>query len=632
MPVDGQNVILASRSSSVGLAQERAVRESLAYRQDLPDERRCAAALLRQLDFHGHRTDRRGHAVASCVRALLAGPRGHVAAWWHTYRMVFVAEAFGSWLIGKIADVGCKRVSTWTLGKDQERALRQVADAAIRLSAEEFYPGDPQQAVSLGMVIEQVFAEPIPPAPLADDATTLEAIQAGIAAQLAPLDDAELTETGRSSAEVIGIAVPALTQKLTRNLVREIVTRGSRDGPLAPLADQLNHDMTHLQNMQIDGKIDQIASIAQATFSQLQNLTSTDARAVRDLRSTLRSRNWSFTGREDDIASLSAEPRGRTVLTQGLVGLGGIGKSALALEYAHRQLATGKVDLAWWFIAEERLDLLASMARLYGQLTGTEASGAAAEAGAVALRNWLEQSPYNWVLVFDNAEPAALNGILPENGTGQVIITSRTRDWHDVAVTRMIRRLPPEDAVTLLTKSTGLPADDDARQVAEELGGLALAIEQAAAYIRQTHTSSQNYLDALRSDPTALYESDLAHSESVAARVWRRSLEHVTSGNADHSAAIVLGVLSYLAPDNIPRQLLQPGAVEKVPLLHDLGTVQLTLALAELAAYSLIRLEPGSLSVHRLIQHITRLDADARGCAADYCAAAVGLLAASMKP
>ena len=256
-----------------------------------------------------------------------------------------------------------------------------------------------------------------------------------------------------------------------------------------------------------------------------------------DLRSTLRSRNRSFTGREQDLAVLAAEPQGRTVLTQSLVGLGGVGKSALALEYAHRRYDAGEVDLAWWFVAEDRSVLLASMARLYGRLTGTLGSGEDAEAGAVALRNWLERSPYRWVVVFDNAEPGILDGILPEDGTGQVIITSRASDWRDLGTTHMVGRLPPDQAVALLVKITGLPADDDARQLTEELGGLALAIEQAAAYMRQTHTGYRDYLDALRNDPRAVYDADLARSESVAARVWRRSLDHVTGGQDDHPAA-----------------------------------------------------------------------------------------------
>jgi hypothetical protein len=345
-----------------------------------------------------------------------------------------------------------------------------------------------------------------------------------------------------------------------------------------------------------------------------------------DLRSTLRSRNRSFTGREQDLAALAAEPQGRTVLTQGLVGLGGVGKSALALEYVHRLYDAGEVDLAWWFVAEDRSVLLASMARLYGRLTGTLGGGEDAEAGAVALRNWLERSPYRWVVVFDNAEPGILDEILPEDGTGQVIITSRASDWRGIGITHAVGRLPPDQATALLLKIAGLPADDDALQLTEELGGLALAIEQAAAYMRQTHTGYRDYLEALRSDPRAVYDADLAQSESVTARVWRRSLDHVTRGQDDHPAAIVLGVMSYLAPDDIPRQLFNTNAIQTVPILGALGEAKLTVALGELAAYSLITIDADSISVHRVIQQLARLDAGTRGLAVDYCGAAIGLL------
>lgn len=347
-----------------------------------------------------------------------------------------------------------------------------------------------------------------------------------------------------------------------------------------------------------------------------------------DLRNTLRSRNASFTGRDFDIAALGYDPAGTTVLTQSLVGLGGVGKSALALEYAHRQLRSGQVAIAWWFVAEERPVLLASMARLYGLLTGTAASGEDAEAGAIALRNWLERSPYRWLVVFDNAEPGTIDGLVPAHGTGQVIITSRSRDWPGATSTQIIGTLPPAEATDLLFKLTGKPADDAARQLVTDLDGLALAIEQAGAYIRQTYTSYQDYLNALRQDPQAVYDVDLAHAESVAARVWRRSLQRVTNGQDGHAAEAVLGVIAYLAPDDIPREFFAPDAIGQTAILSKIGAVRLNVALAELASYSLIRLEAGAAYVHRVVQHIARLEASQDGRAAALYADAVALVEA----
>ncbi len=347
-----------------------------------------------------------------------------------------------------------------------------------------------------------------------------------------------------------------------------------------------------------------------------------------DLRSTLRPRNPSFTGRDADLAALAAQSAGRMVLTQSLTGLGGVGKSALALEYAHRRYDAGDADLAWWFTAEDRPVLLAAMAGLYDRLTGTPGDQDA-EAGALALRNWLERAPYRWIVVFDNAESGTLDGILPAEGTGQVIITSRAGDWPGTAA-HTVGALPPDQAAALLARITGLPASQDALDLAAELGGLALAIEQAAAYIRQTRGTYADYLQALRTDPRTVYETDLARSESVTARVWQRSLNHVTGSTPGHPAAVVLGVLSYLAPDDIPRQLLAPHAVKDAPVLGDLTPVQVSVALASLADYSLITLDTDAIAVHRVIQHLTRLDAETRDMAIPYCTAAITLLNASL--
>ena len=347
-----------------------------------------------------------------------------------------------------------------------------------------------------------------------------------------------------------------------------------------------------------------------------------------DLRSTLRPRNTAFTGRDADLAALAADPVGRVVLTQSLTGLGGVGKSALALEHAHRRHDTGQADLAWWFTAEDRPVLLAAMADLYDRLTGTPGDQDA-ETGALALRNWLEHCPYRWIVVFDNAESGVLDGIVPDAGTGQVVITSRAGDWPGTP-TRAVGALPPDEAAGLLTRITGLPDSPGARKLADELGGLALALEQAAAFIRQTRGTYDSYLQALQTDPRTVYEADLARSESVTARVWQRSINHVTGNTPGHPAATVLGVLSYLASDDIPRQLLAPETIKNAPVLGDLTPVQVTMALASLADYSLITLDTDAIAVHRVIQHLTRLDAETRALAIGYCTAAIEILNASL--
>ena len=173
--------------------------------------------------------------------------------------MVFVADALGAWLVGQLADAGRKKLTELVLGSEQERALRRAADAAVWATAEELSPSGGEQAGQVAMVISEVFRDPVPDAPLAGPVMLLEGLQAGIAGQLAVLDDAGLTGTGQSSADVLGVPGTVLADRLTGHLVREIIVRGSGGGPLTPLADQLNHELTRLQGQRIEGMLARLA-------------------------------------------------------------------------------------------------------------------------------------------------------------------------------------------------------------------------------------------------------------------------------------------------------------------------------------------------------------------------------------
>lgn len=174
--------------------------------------------------------------------------------------MPFVVDDLGAWLVSLLADAGRKKLTTWIFGDEQERALRQAGTAAIQAAAKELRPQDDEGAEHLAMVISQVFGTPIPNAPMLEQATLLEALQAGVSSQLAVMSDPELTGAGLSSAQTLGLSVEVLTETLTRRLVSEIIIRGAHGGPLEPLAGQLNHDATHLQGQQIMGIIGQLVS------------------------------------------------------------------------------------------------------------------------------------------------------------------------------------------------------------------------------------------------------------------------------------------------------------------------------------------------------------------------------------
>jgi hypothetical protein len=161
--------------------------------------------------------------------------------------VVFVADAFGTWLVEQLADAGRKKLTELFLGSEQERALQRVADVAVWATAKEVSPSGGEQAGQVAMVISEVFRDPAPAVPLAGPVMLLEGLRARIATQLAVLDDPELTGTGQSSSDVLGVPGSVLVDRLTDHLVREIIVDASGGGPLTPLADQFNHELTRLQ-------------------------------------------------------------------------------------------------------------------------------------------------------------------------------------------------------------------------------------------------------------------------------------------------------------------------------------------------------------------------------------------------
>ena len=137
---------------------------------------------------------------------------------WQTADVVFVTDALVGWLVGQLANAGRKKLTELVLGSEQERALRRAADAAVWATAEELSPSGGEQTGQVAMVISEVFRDPVPDAPLAGPTMLLEGLQAGIAGQLAVLDDAGLTGTGQSSADVLGVPGSVLAGRLTGHL------------------------------------------------------------------------------------------------------------------------------------------------------------------------------------------------------------------------------------------------------------------------------------------------------------------------------------------------------------------------------------------------------------------------------
>lgn len=185
--------------------------------------------------------------------------------------MPFVADDLAAWLVGLLADASRKKLTALVLGTKQERALLSAATAAVQETAHELSPDDDEQAEHVALVIRQIFSQPDMNAPAAKDQTLLQSLQAGIATQLAVLDDGDITtEPGLSSANALGIPAAIVAETLTGCLLKEILVQGSRGGPLFPLAAQLNDDMTHLQGQRIEDRLGKLAGEVRESLAGLE--------------------------------------------------------------------------------------------------------------------------------------------------------------------------------------------------------------------------------------------------------------------------------------------------------------------------------------------------------------------------
>jgi hypothetical protein len=341
-----------------------------------------------------------------------------------------------------------------------------------------------------------------------------------------------------------------------------------------------------------------------------------------------------FTGRDLLLAEVharltapKAESR-RAVLT----GLGGVGKTQLAVEHAYRQRAD--YDLVWWVRSEQPTILLGDYADLANQPPLAAdlglAEDASQEAVAEAVRRWLERH-HRWLLVLDNAvEPQAIAELLPRSGTGHVLVTSQAETgWEPLAGSLPVGVLAPGDAAGFLLSRTEQDpeAAAAAAALASSLGGLPLALEQAAAYITATGTVSlASYAQLFAARALELLErgQPLGYRHTVAT-TWSLALQELQ--DAEPAAVTLLTLAAFLAPDDLPQPLLttyKERLPEPLPIVAG-DPLSLADAVAALRRYSLIRVVADGLFVHRLLQTVIRtgLDVDTERA---FASAAVDLL------
>jgi tetratricopeptide (TPR) repeat protein len=321
----------------------------------------------------------------------------------------------------------------------------------------------------------------------------------------------------------------------------------------------------------------------------------------------LPTRNPNFIGRSDLLDLLGDEFRARSgvAVTQAraIHGLGGVGKTQLALEYAHRYAA--RYDLVWWVPAERvatAVDALTALGRHLGVEETADQDETIAE-----LFDELRRRP-RWLLIYDNAEaPERLARLLPPGGGGHILVTSRDRAWGRTAEPLPLDVLHRHESVALLHRRTGSHDEASAAVLAELLADLPLALEEAAAYIEESQISLTEYLRLARERMVELFGLDepVGDEQRVAA-TWSVSLDRVRAQAP--AAEALLELCAFLAPGDIPRELPRYDPERLPPPLAQAAadTLAYNQTVRALGRYSLATVTPTSLGVHPLVQAVVR--------------------------
>jgi len=335
--------------------------------------------------------------------------------------------------------------------------------------------------------------------------------------------------------------------------------------------------------------------------------------------------NRNFTGRGSSLYELhkSLASGEYAALTQAITGLGGVGKTQLALEYSY--LHTDDYGVLWWVKSDEPATLAndyASLANELGLLKDVEKI----DDRVKAVRMWLESNA-GWLMIFDNAwSPTDLDKYLPKRGSGHVIITSRNPHWESLAKLLEVQVFERPESVKFLLKRADLKDEKATDILAETLGDLPLALEQAGAYIKETGISVEDYLERFRNERKKVLEhcKPGTYGETIA-KTWNMSVK-AASEEAPASYDL-LNLCAYLAPDLIPRALLADGSRHiPEPLASTVKDIfKFDRVLASLRRYSLINYSIEGFSVHRMVQAAIQ-DGLEKECQKNWAEAAVRLV------
>jgi tetratricopeptide (TPR) repeat protein len=371
--------------------------------------------------------------------------------------------------------------------------------------------------------------------------------------------------------------------------------------------------------------------VTKPVLGRLRALPSQESKPdYRNLYWNLPPRNVFFTGREEHLKALeNALARGgAAALTQprAVSGLGGIGKTQTAIEYAYRH--RDQYRAALWSRADSRDAVVSGFTAIASLLDLPEKDERDANAVAEAVRRWLERQT-GWLLILDNVEElaGAVRPFLPASGTGHVLITTRLQATGAIAQSVELEKMELEEGALFLLRRAKLIAPDapleaaaeadrkPAREITGEVAGLPLALDQAAAYIEETPSTPAKYLKLYRTEGAALRDRRGVLATDHFSVTITFSLAFAQVEKANPAAADLIRACAFLAPDAIPEEIFTQGGKELgEPLAQAAGKpLAWDTAVEAAGRFRLIHrnVANDTLDIHRLVQEVVKDGMDA---------------------
>ncbi|HEV2637488.1 MAG TPA: FxSxx-COOH system tetratricopeptide repeat protein [Actinocrinis sp.] len=322
-------------------------------------------------------------------------------------------------------------------------------------------------------------------------------------------------------------------------------------------------------------------------------------------------RNATFTGRNrilEHLRNQLADKSLSVVLPVTLHGLGGIGKTQVALEYAHRFKAD--YDLVWWVDAEQPDQVNRSLARLAEGLD-VQVRENYREAAREALEKLRLGDPYSrWLLIFDNADdPTDLRRFLPD-GPGHVLITSRNQSWTQVADPLEVDVFDRAESTTLLHRRVPTLTVDQAQDLAQVLGDLPLAVEVASAWLADSGLPVEEYIASLTREGSTnvLSMSQPTDYPRSLEATWKISLDRLSARSP--AALRLLELCAFFGPEISIELIYGPQTIEALLPLDSSLRVPMMLGrvLQEISRLALAKInrQGNLIQIHRLVQSFLR--------------------------